>query len=135
MRRVRAWLGAVLPEPACTPVRLNEPARRMAELTREDVDAFVFNHWHELLPLPPVDRYLLPLLDGRRDRQALIEALLDVVCHDLIRIERDDGQILDEKGIRDVLAQQIDALPQRLTEMKLMSVCDHASVIDHRLRA
>jgi hypothetical protein len=35
----------------------------------------------------------------------------------------------------DVLAHQVDALPQRLTEMKLMRVCDHASVIDHRRRA
>jgi hypothetical protein len=51
----------------------------MGELTREDADAFVFNHWHELLPLSAVDRYLLPLLDGRRDRQALVETLMDVV--------------------------------------------------------
>jgi methyltransferase-like protein len=82
-----------------------------------------------------VDRYLLPLLDGSRDRQALVDALMDVVGQDLIRIDRDDGQALDEEGIRDVLTQQIDAMPQRLTEMKLMSACDHASVIDHRRRA
>jgi methyltransferase-like protein len=82
-----------------------------------------------------VDRYLLPLLDGRRDRQALVEALMDVVSQELIRIDRDDGQLLDEKGIRGVLAQQVDDLPQRLTEMKLMSVCDHAAVVDHRRRA
>jgi methyltransferase-like protein len=107
----------------------------MAELTREDADAFVFNHWHELLPLSAVDRYLLPLLDGHRDRQALVEALMDVVGQDLIRIDRDDGQMLDEEGIRDVLAQQVDALPQRLSEMKLMSACDHASVVDQRRRA
>ena len=130
--QARYRLAAVFPESACTPVRLNEAARRMAELTREDVDAFVFNHWHELLPLSPVDRYLLPLLDGRRDRQGLVDALLDVVGQDLIRIDRDDGQMLDEEDVRDVLAQQIDALPQRFAEMKLMSVCDHASVIDHR---
>jgi methyltransferase-like protein len=133
--QARYRLAPVLPEPACTPVRLNEAARRMAELTREDADAFVFNHWHELLPLSPVDRYLLPLLDGRRDRQALVEALMDVVSQELIRIDRDDGQLLDEKGIRGVLAQQVDDLPQRLTEMKLMSVCDHAAVVDHRRRA
>jgi methyltransferase-like protein/2-polyprenyl-3-methyl-5-hydroxy-6-metoxy-1,4-benzoquinol methylase len=130
--QARYRLAPVLPEPACTPVRLNEAARRMAELTREDADAFVFNHWHELLPLSPVDRYLLPLLDGRRDRHALVEALMDVVGQNLIRIDRDDGQMLDEQGIRDVLAQQVDALPQRLTEMKLMGVCDHATVIDNR---
>jgi methyltransferase-like protein len=128
----RYRLAPVCPEPACTPIRLNEAARRMAELTHEDVEAYVFNHWHELLPLSPVDRYLLPLLDGRRDRQALVDAMMDVVRQDLIRIDRDDGQALDEEGIRDVLTQQIDAMPQRLTEMKLMSACDHASVIDDR---
>jgi methyltransferase-like protein len=85
-----------------------------------------------LLPLSAVDRHLLPLLDGRHDRQALVEALMDVVEQDLIRIDRDDGHMLDEEGIRDVLAQQVDALPQRLAEMKLMSVCDYTSVIDHR---
>ncbi len=97
--QARYRLAPLSPEPACTPVRLNETARRMAELTREDVDAFVFNHWHELLPLSPVDRHLLPLLDGRHDRQALIEALMDVVDRDLIRIDRDDGQMLDEEGV------------------------------------
>jgi methyltransferase-like protein/SAM-dependent methyltransferase len=130
--QARYRLAPVSPEPACTPVRLNEAARRMAELTREDADAFVFNQWHELLPLSAVDRHLLPLLDGRRDRQALVEALMDVVDQGLIRIDRDDGQMLDEEGLRDVLAQQVDALPQRLAEMKLMSVRDYTSVIDHR---
>jgi methyltransferase-like protein len=133
--QARYRLAPVCPEPACTPIRLNEVARRMAELTREDVEAYVFNQWHELLPLSPVDRYLLPLLDGRHDRRALVDALMDVVGQDLIRIDRDDGHPLDEEGIRDVLTQQIDAMPQRLTEMKLMRTCDHASVIDHRRRA
>ena len=53
----------------------------------------------------------------------------------MIRTDCADGQILDEEVIRDVLAQQVDALSQRLTEMKLMSVCDHTSVIDDRRRA
>ena len=94
----------------------------MAELTRDDADAFVFNHWHELLPLSPVDRYLLPLLDGSRDRDALLAALVEVVGRDLIHIERDDGKELDDEGIRDVLGQWVDALPTRLEEMKLTSV-------------
>jgi hypothetical protein len=54
---------------------------------------------------------------------------------DQIRIDRDDGQPLDEEGTRDVLTPQIDAMPQRLTEMKLMSACNHASAVDHRRRA
>ena len=133
--QARYRIDPVSPEPACTPIRLSESARRMAELTREDVDAFVFNHWHELLPLAPVDRYLLPLLDGRRNSHALLEGLLNVVGQGLIRIDLDDGGVPNEEGVRDVLAQWIDALPQHLEEMKLMSVCDHTSVIDYRRRA
>jgi hypothetical protein len=46
----------------------------------------------------------------------LIEALMDVVGQGLIRIDSgDDGQMLDEEVIRDVLAQQVDALSQRPT--------------------
>jgi hypothetical protein len=81
-----------------------------------------------------VDRYLLPPLDGRRDRCTLLEALLNVVGQGLIRIDIDDGGVPNEEGVRDVLAQWIAALPQRLAEMKLMSVCDHTSVIDYRRR-
>jgi hypothetical protein len=66
----------------------------------------------------------------------LIEALMDVVGQGLIRIDNgDDGQMLDEEVIRDVLAQQVDALSQRLTEMKLMTACEHTSVVDDRRRA
>jgi SAM-dependent methyltransferase len=124
----RYRLDPVSPEPVCIPVQLTEPARRMAELTRDDADSFVFNQWHELLPLSPVDRHLLPLLDGSCDRETLIDALIDVVGQGLIRIDRDDGKVLSQADIRDVLAQQVDALPQRLVEMKLMEVCADASI-------
>ena len=53
---------------------------------------------------------LLPLLDGTRDRDALLDTLLAAV---------------DEKAIsmdRDALADYIDALPQHLAEMKLLRV-------------
>jgi hypothetical protein len=64
--------------------------------------------------------------------------VIEICCAaagNLIPIDRDDGQMLDGESIRDVLAQQVDPLPQRLTEMKLMSVCDYTSVIDRRRRA
>jgi len=41
-------------------------------------DASTFNPWHETLLLSPVDRHLLPLLDGTRDRDALVAALLEI---------------------------------------------------------
>ena len=72
----RYRLEPVLPQPTSTPPRLDEPARRLAELVRDDAEPFIYNAWHESVPLSATDRHLLPLLDGTRDRDALIEALL-----------------------------------------------------------
>ncbi|MDT5250835.1 MAG: hypothetical protein QOJ28_3469, partial [Mycobacterium sp.] len=64
-------LAPIVPEPerSTTMPRLFEPIRRMAELTRGEPDATTFNRWHETVFLSPVDRYLVPLLDGTRDRE------------------------------------------------------------------
>jgi len=113
-------LDPVLPEPTPAPWRLNEPNRRMAELTRAEGAASTFNVWHETLPLSPVDSYLLPLLDGTRDRDALVEALIGIAHEDLIRFERDGKPVSDEAELRDALTGYIDAMPQRLAEMKLL---------------
>ena len=94
----------------------------MAELTRTDSDASTFNLWHETLILSPADRHLLPLLDGTRDRDALLDALLAVHHENPIPIERDGTQVAGEAETRDALAEQIDALPKRLAEMKLLRV-------------
>jgi methyltransferase-like protein/SAM-dependent methyltransferase len=98
-------LHPVLPDPASTPLCLDEKARRMVELTGDDSQASTFNIWHETHMLSSLDFHLLPLLDGTRDRDALIEALLPVVSME-----------------RDVLGEYIDALPERLAEMKLLRV-------------
>jgi methyltransferase-like protein len=94
----------------------------MAELTREKIDASTFNLWHETHFLSPVDRHLLPLLDGTRDRSALVEALLEIAREDPMPIERDGKQLSGEAELRDVLAEHIDGLPQHLEEMKLLRV-------------
>ena len=86
--QARFRLDPVLPEPATTPLRILEPIRRMAELTRWDSEASIFNIWHETLLLSPIDRHLVPLLDGSRDRDALIEALLAIDGEHEIPIER-----------------------------------------------
>ena len=109
-------LDPVLPEPAPAPLRLDETARRMAELTRSETDASTFNLWHETLILSPADRHLLPLLDGTRDRDELLDALLAVHRENPIPIERDGKQVSGEAEMRDALAEHIDALPERLAE-------------------
>jgi methyltransferase-like protein/2-polyprenyl-3-methyl-5-hydroxy-6-metoxy-1,4-benzoquinol methylase len=108
--QARCRLEPVLPDVAPTPLRLDETARRMAELTSRKVDASTFNLWHETHLLSPVDRHLLPLLDGTRDRDALIAALLAITREEQIDFGRDG------------LAEYIDALPQHLAEMKLLRV-------------
>jgi methyltransferase-like protein/2-polyprenyl-3-methyl-5-hydroxy-6-metoxy-1,4-benzoquinol methylase len=120
--QARFRLDPVLPEPAQAALRLDETARRMAELTRGESDASTFNLWHETLILSPVDRHLLPLLDGTRDRNALVEALLAIDRENPLRIERDGKQVSAETDLRDALAEHIDAMPQRLAEMMLLRV-------------
>ena len=120
--QARFRLDPVLPERAQAPLRLDETARRMAELTRRESDASTFNLWHETLILSPVDRHLLPLLDGTRDRNALVEALLAIDRENPIRIERDGKQVSGEADLRDALAAHIDTMPKRLAEMMLLRV-------------
>jgi methyltransferase-like protein/2-polyprenyl-3-methyl-5-hydroxy-6-metoxy-1,4-benzoquinol methylase len=118
----RFRLDPVLPDSSPARLRLDEPARRMAELTQWSADASTFNAWHETVPLSPVDRHLLPLLDGTRDRDALLEDLLAVVRDGDVEIERDGTEVSDEAQRRDALAELVDALPQRLAEMQLLRV-------------
>jgi methyltransferase-like protein/2-polyprenyl-3-methyl-5-hydroxy-6-metoxy-1,4-benzoquinol methylase len=114
-------LDRVAPQPKCSPAmpRLFEPTRRMAELTREAAEATTVNRWHETVFLGPVDRYLVPLLDGSRDRDALVDALLAVARDGLIWFQRDGKQVADEAAMREALAEHVDALPERLAELKL----------------
>jgi methyltransferase-like protein len=118
----RLRLDPIAPEPASAPLRLDEPARRMAELTRGEMDASTFNLWHETLILSPVDRHLLPLLDGTRDRDALVEALLAVDRDNPIQIDSDGEQVSGDAEVRDALVEHVDALPERLAEMQLLRI-------------
>jgi methyltransferase-like protein/2-polyprenyl-3-methyl-5-hydroxy-6-metoxy-1,4-benzoquinol methylase len=118
--QARFRLDAVAPQPASTPLRLFEPIRRMAALTQWDNEASIFNLWHEALLLSPMDRHVLPLLDGSRERDALLEALLAIDCEHEIAIERDGEPVSDEAGRRAVFTAYVDALPQHLQELKLL---------------
>jgi hypothetical protein len=128
----RYRLDPVFPRPASTPVRLAESVRRTAALTRDDGEAFVFNHWHESVPLSPLDRHLLPLLDGDHDRDALLDAMVDLVRQNVIRIDRDDEELVELADVRDVLAGEIDAMPRRLVELKLLRIGERANTVDRR---
>ena len=112
--QVQYRLDPIVPEPAAAPLRLDRPVRRMAELTRGERDASIFNLWHEPLLPSPVDRHLLPLLDGTRDRDALLDALLAIDQESPIELERDGEQASGEAERREAMAEHVDTLPQRL---------------------
>lgn len=83
----------------------------MAELTRRDTEASTFNLWRDTVMLSPLDRHLLPLLDGTRDRDALVEALTALAREDHIRFQHDGEIATDEAQIRVAAAEQVDAVP------------------------
>jgi len=118
----RIRLEAVSPPAAGVPIRLAPEIRRMALLAREDEDSFVFNPWHEILALSSVDRYLVPLLDGHNDRHALLDVLLDLFRNNVIRIEHNGQHMLDEHAAAQLLSRQVDTLPQRLADLKLLDL-------------
>jgi methyltransferase-like protein len=117
--QVRYRLDPVVPEPTSTPPRLDEPARRLAEIVRSDAEPYVYNTWHESVPLSATDRHLLPLLDGTHDREALIGTLLDANQQGLVQFERDGQPLSAEADVRGAAEDHVDTLAQRLTEMKL----------------
>ena len=109
--QVRYRLDPVLPPPVpAEALKVDETVRRLAEATRDDADASIFNLWHEPLLPTPVDRILLPLLDGTRDGAALLDALLAA--------DREHPLGLG----REALIREVDGLPGRLAELKLARV-------------
>lgn len=101
-------------------LQIEEPSRRMAEVTSTDGTAAVtFNRWHEMHPLSSIDPHLLPLLDGTRDHDALLQTLMGMARQEQIRFSGDDTRSGWEADVLDALAIQIDTIAPRLTTMKL----------------
>jgi hypothetical protein len=111
-------LDPVWAEPADEPLQLDESVRRMVEVSRDgDGAASTFNLWHETLVLGPLDGHLLPLLDGTRDRGALLRDLLASAYEH--PVERRGTSASDENDRREVVAEHIEAVAQALAHMKL----------------
>lgn len=119
--QARFRIDPVVGPPASTRVRVPEPSRRMAELTRDDAEAFSFNPWHESVPLAPLDRHLLPMLDGTRGCDALLLVAEDLFRRNVIQIEPDDDEPMDQAEVRHILMTELAAMRQRLVELRLLS--------------
>ena len=105
-------------------MQLDEPTKRMAEVARAEDDPYIFNLWHEMEPISAADRNLLPLLDGTRDRGALMQELLSLARADVIRFERNGEHLSSGAQLRAAVADYVDMMLQRLTALRLMGASD-----------
>lgn len=113
-------LDPVVPELTVERPLLDEPIRRMAERTAAaGAGAKTFNGWHETVELTPLDGLLVPLLDGNRDRDGLVDALLARLREDQEHLDSGGTPVLDEPAMRTALGAHVDGLAARLAEMKL----------------
>ena len=81
----------------------------------------VTNLRHEVVNLTPFDRHLLPLLDGTRNRAALLEALLERHERGQLHIcQEDDQPITDPSRAREILAEVLDQQLPKLAKAALL---------------
>ena len=92
----------------------------MARLSQREADASTFNHWHETVPLSAVERWLLPELDGSRDRNALADLLLVHVAEGRVSFLKDGQPVTGEAQLAACALEHVDLMLQRLRQVKLL---------------
>lgn len=80
----------------------------------------VTNRRHEVLGLNPVQRALLPLLNGSCDRGQLLQGLAETVEKDRLTIRRGEEEIEDEETVKKVLVDALDFALKELAQSALL---------------
>jgi methyltransferase-like protein len=80
----------------------------------------VSNRRHELVRLNDLERCLLTLLDGSRDRAALVEECLAVVATGRLRLDRDGQEVRDPTDVKATLTAIIDQPLTALAKQALL---------------
>ncbi len=78
------------------------------------------NQRHQVVPLADLDRHLLALLDGNRDRPALLAGLLQRFREGALAIAHQGAKVSDESTAGRLLAQAIDQQLPRLAANSLL---------------
>ena len=115
----RLSLSPVSPELGSEPFRLYEPARRMAEITRSDAAPYVYNVWHETVPLTTADSLMLSMIDGEHDSDSMVAELVAAALAGTARFERDGAPIVEEAELRAAVTEYVNDAPKRLDQMRL----------------
>lgn len=90
-------------------------ARHQAQSTH-----VVTNAHHLAVELEPLPHALLPLLDGTRDRAALIEGLLELVRNGSLKVKNNDGPDKAEAELRATFNRIIDQVLSSLLHRSLL---------------
>jgi methyltransferase-like protein len=76
---------------------------------------------HEVVDLNPLDRQLVRLLDGSRDRAALVEAVIESVMTGVLVLTQSDGLVLtDAARVRGMLNATLENHLARLARWSLL---------------
>jgi methyltransferase-like protein len=68
----------------------------------------VANRRHEIVPLDNFRKRLLPLLDGRQEREALLERLIGMVQSGDLEVKINDTPVCEAPVLREVLAPELE---------------------------
>ncbi len=80
---------------------VNRHVQRSAKLGQ-----FIVNRRHEIVEIAPVDRHILPLLDGSRTPAAILEELIKLQQSEELQIsDEQDNPIVDRETVRTILEQ------------------------------
>ena len=99
---------------------IDAQVRNMARLSQHEADANTFNQWHETVPLTTVERWLLPELDGSRDRKALADLLLTHVAEGRVSFFKDGQPVTDEAQLAACASEHVELMLMRLPQVKLL---------------
>ncbi|WP_246173552.1 methyltransferase regulatory domain-containing protein [Limnoglobus roseus] len=81
----------------------------------------VTNRRHEVLRLNDLDRHLLPLLDGQKTKDQIIEGLAQVSLSGQLNVQKDNITLSDPKDINAALSSVIDQALQKVADQALMT--------------
>ena len=74
----------------------------------------LFNEWHQSVQPGPLERFVLPLLDGNVDVEAMVGAVLQAVAQDGLAVMRDGQPLEDADEVAASVRRQVDAALESL---------------------
>lgn len=81
----------------------------------------VTNRRHEVIRLNDLDKHLIPTLDGKHDKAAIVEKLASVALSGQLNVQRDNITLYDPAEIKKALDSVIDQALQNVANQALMA--------------